>query len=364
MKRLLILLLMTFPVIIAAQNVGIGTTTPVYKLQLHNTAAPNNFMNITHTGTGISVSDGLVMGINGSDAVLVNMENGDLVLGTNNLTRMTIDNTGNVGIGITTPTAKLDINGTVKLEGLNLFEFGAGVAGKEVNAGKVGYNAFGTNALAFVGAGTTSANRAVYFFAEGGTTFSGPALVTGNLNLAGQLQVNGTPGSSGQVLTSNGTSDPTWTDAAYNDNTRFAVVISQDPGSTSGDLRMLSTLYNLNAANVTINPASITINKTGLYHFDISMISQLNYSVAPSFYPRHELWFDFGPVFTLKPIYKVMDQAGPGTLNWWGNEKVSVEVHITAPVTLTFFHRLGVGSGGTVLNYNIEGFITGHLIND
>ena len=42
----------------------------------------------------------------------------------------------NVGIGTNTPTAKLDVNGGIKLQGLNLFEFGAGVAGKEVNAGK------------------------------------------------------------------------------------------------------------------------------------------------------------------------------------------------------------------------------------
>ncbi len=79
----------------------------------------------------------------------------------------------NVGIGITSPTAKLHINGDVKVQGTNLFEFGAGVAGKEVNAGKIGYNAFGQNALTIIGAGTTGLNRAVYFYAEGGVSMNG-----------------------------------------------------------------------------------------------------------------------------------------------------------------------------------------------
>lgn len=94
----------------------------------------------------------------------------------------------NVGIGIT-PTAKLHVNGTVKIEGSNMLELGGGVAGKEVNAGKIGYNAFGTDALEIVGAGTNAANRKVYFFAESGTTFNGPIFAAAGSNIA-QLNVS------------------------------------------------------------------------------------------------------------------------------------------------------------------------------
>jgi hypothetical protein len=95
----------------------------------------------------------------------------------------------NVGIGIT-PTAKLHVNGTIKMEGNNMFEFGGGVVGKEVNAGKIGYNAFGTNSLEIVGAGTNAANRQVYFFAEAGTTFNGPIFAGGSSSVA-DLNVGG-----------------------------------------------------------------------------------------------------------------------------------------------------------------------------
>src|SRR5688572_16385899 len=100
----------------------------------------------------------------------------------------------NVGIGTSTPTARLHVNGMVKIDGLNVIEFGADIAGKEVNAGKIGYNSFGSGALEIVGAGTNTTNRAVYFFAEGGTTFSGP------VNVQGNIRIQGNPGTAGQVL--------------------------------------------------------------------------------------------------------------------------------------------------------------------
>lgn len=175
----------------------------------------------------------------------------------------------NVGIGTTSPTAKLHVNGAVKLEGLNLFEFGAGVAGKEVNAGKIGYNAFGQNALTFVGAGTNATNRAFYFFGEGGTTFNGPATITGNTNIGGQLQIDGNAGTSGQVLVSNGASSPSWQSVA-NPQTGFhaeAAIPQTLAQFTQTKINFTSenfddgSDYN-NATSTFIAPA------TGVYHFD------------------------------------------------------------------------------------------------
>ena len=250
------------------------------------------------------------------------------------------------------------------MEGLNLFEFGSGIAGKEINAGKVGYNAFGATGLTFVGAGTTAANRAFYFFGEGGTTFNGPATINGNTNIGGQLQINGSPGTAGQVLTSNGGSDPSWKNASLTNDTRFGTLFTKNAGSTSGDAAMSTLLYNLNPTNVSIGASTITINKTGLYHFDLGMSSSISYTAAPTVYPQHELWFYFGLPNSLKLIEKQMVPYANTNTSWVGQEKVSVDVYITAPAILHFYHILGELGGGTVSGYSVQGFVTGYLISE
>ena len=89
---------------------------------------------------------------------------------------------GSVGIG-KVPTVALDVVGGVTATGVvtgagvnisgNLaLELGAGVVGKEPQAGKIYYQGFST-ALDIVGAGTTTTNRKVKLWAEGGTEITG-----------------------------------------------------------------------------------------------------------------------------------------------------------------------------------------------
>lgn len=66
--------------------------------------------------------------------------------------------TGNVGIGIT-PTARLHVNGSVKVEQKNPLEMGAGLS-KESSAGKIAYQLF-SSGLDIVGAGTVNGSRLV-----------------------------------------------------------------------------------------------------------------------------------------------------------------------------------------------------------
>jgi hypothetical protein len=60
---------------------------------------------------------------------------------------------GNVGIGTTNPTTKLEIDGQTNIKGSNVINFGSDQT-KQGDAGKIGYGTFDSGALCIVGAGT------------------------------------------------------------------------------------------------------------------------------------------------------------------------------------------------------------------
>ena len=221
-------------------------------------------------------------------------------------------------------------------------------------------HAFGQNALTFVGAGTNASNRAIHFFAEGGTTMSGP------LNIGGALRVNGNPGSTGQVLTSTGTGSPEWQNSSYSNNTRFSVGLDESTSLLSGNAVFVGTHYNLDPANVIINTSSITINKAGLYHFDIVAFGEVIYSPAPTgSYPKVTLNLNVG-AYT-NPIrligLRVMDPTSDSKLAWQFHEAISVNIHIPAPTTISLSYSYSAASpgGGFPL---LNGNLTGSLISE
>lgn len=342
-------------------NIGLGINLPAYRLQVNEPVAASTYMSFTNPITGSTVTDGLVLGLTGNSGILYNLENSSLQLGTNGNTRLMIEADGDVGIGTISPTAKLHINGGVKLEGLNIFEFGAGVAGKEVNAGKIGYNGFGQNGLVFVGGGTNASNRSFYFFGEGGTTFSGPATVTGNVNIAGQLQMNGIPGTAGQVLTSNGAADPAWTNASFGNSVRFAASYSDDLSSYPSTNSAFTSIYNYSPADISISATTITVNKSGLYHIEGYMNANANFASAPSYiYTSCFLYLD-GNQFHFA-------YSEPFNLNSnfaFQYNKVthfSQDIYLTAPATVTPFGSIGSNLGAT--SRSLSGKITGYLISE
>ena len=132
-----------------SSNVGIGTTAPTARLDVAGTIRLR-----TLTTAGIVTTDA----------------NGNL---TSVAASSLADNLGNH-----TATTTLNLNGNALSGGSSnnvgivsgtTLELGNGVAGKDANAGKIGYNAFGSGALDIVGAGTTGSNRKVKIWAEGGT---------------------------------------------------------------------------------------------------------------------------------------------------------------------------------------------------
>jgi len=78
-------------------DVGIGTNAPVEKLHIHKPSATGPFLYITNTSTGVSASDGIQMGYDGTNtAVLKNNEPTDLAFHTSATLRLSITSAGHV----------------------------------------------------------------------------------------------------------------------------------------------------------------------------------------------------------------------------------------------------------------------------
>jgi hypothetical protein len=97
--------------------IGINTDVIPYTLSLKS-ASPTTDLGIYNSGSGTSTTDGLRIGnYSTGDAWIWNYENGPLYIGTNNATRLWIAADGKVGIGTQTPSALLEVNGDVKVNG-------------------------------------------------------------------------------------------------------------------------------------------------------------------------------------------------------------------------------------------------------
>lgn len=107
-------------------NVGIGTTTPNNKLHISESGATDIRLQITNLTTGFGATDGLHLAVDSvGDAYVIQREAANLKLYTNNTPTngITINSSGNVGIGTTSPSALLTLGtagtkaGTLSLAG-------------------------------------------------------------------------------------------------------------------------------------------------------------------------------------------------------------------------------------------------------
>ncbi len=203
--KILLTVFLLIPIIGIGQNIGIGDPSPNTRLSIQGSETTLNGLNagIKLRNTASTNTWYIRAGATGTATAA----NG-LSIGDNSSYHVQLTSNGFLGLGIM-PSATLHVNGGIKIEGTNIMEFGAGITTKEVNAGKIAYNGFGTTALAIVGAGSTVGTRKVTFFAEGGTTFNGPIVSVGTAFLDngfiatglgavnGTLQVNGKLSSAG-----------------------------------------------------------------------------------------------------------------------------------------------------------------------
>ena len=91
-------------------NVGIGTTSPQTQLHVSDPAGGDVYSRFTTT----SYTTGFDVGIASSGITQNwNRNNTPWRVATNNIERMRIESSGNVGIGTTSPASTLDVNGTI-----------------------------------------------------------------------------------------------------------------------------------------------------------------------------------------------------------------------------------------------------------
>lgn len=84
-------------------NVGIGTTLPSEKLDIYSDG--NAVVRLESAGGGVGLLDV------GTDFTINNRINTNLIFKTSNTEKMRITNSGNVGIGTTSPASKLEVDG-------------------------------------------------------------------------------------------------------------------------------------------------------------------------------------------------------------------------------------------------------------
>lgn len=100
----------------SGKKFGMGINKPTQKLTIVD-GSTTCYMNIQNSTTGYTTTSGMLIGMEGNNGWLSTYEPGNLYLGTNSAAKVTIASDGDVGIGLTSPLQKLDVNGAVNIRG-------------------------------------------------------------------------------------------------------------------------------------------------------------------------------------------------------------------------------------------------------
>ena len=237
-------------------NVGIGTTTPTAPLHIDGgtnsevlkiEADASPYIRWVENGTNVGFLQFL-----GDSAYLSNMGNGSLFFRTNNTDKMTITAGGNVGIGTTSPGAKLNVAGDVLID-----------SGEYISWGTVGATSIeGSTASNKLQFRTNSSDRMI--IDSSGNVGIGTTTPYGKLDVAGSIRLQ----SDNQIYFGATASIPYWNVGVENTtNNNFEIA---GVSYYSGDRDIL--LKPVNNGNVGINTTNPTskLEVSGTINFNDS----------------------------------------------------------------------------------------------
>lgn len=99
-------------------DVGIGLTNPARNFHIHD-ASTTSLMAFSTTASGIGTNNGTHFGlVDALGAVIMNNDNTNIQFGTNGTYRMFLDSNGDLGVGESTPDARLHTSGTANVNAI------------------------------------------------------------------------------------------------------------------------------------------------------------------------------------------------------------------------------------------------------
>jgi len=191
---------------IVSGSVGIGTTSPIQKLHIVGSTLITN--NNYHYGYTVAGAQSNLIGISSADNIMVGQNNvnhantiiygglGVIDLNTSGSTRMRVTYDGNVGIGTTSPGAKLELyNGNFKISDGNRIIFGASDPQIYGNSGVLTFRTNSTDKMYLdtngnLGIGTSTPSSKLHISGSGQTILRIDSDTTTNIAQV-QVKANG-----------------------------------------------------------------------------------------------------------------------------------------------------------------------------
>jgi hypothetical protein len=258
-------------------NVGIGTSSPAYKLDI---------VGFANSTSGFRVTDGTIDNriswSSGNVGFFGTVSNHPIAFNTNLSERMRITSTGNVGIGTSSPNAALDIIKTSNAAGLNVQQNGnigeaaAYMYGQYyglslgVNSTTSSYYAFSVRSgVSTATPGFTGGNSLFYVGADGNVGI-GDAAPSDKLVVNGRARINGTN------ALAFGNNAGGYAQIAVSGATTGNLLFSTYDGTALGERMRISTIGNVGIGTTNPGTKLEVVSSTAANTAPISIVSNSN----------------------------------------------------------------------------------------